>query len=210
LGEVGILHGVWSESSKAMIGLKRDLIEALCKTHLAPNESKLFWVIFHKPGRITYSTMEKMTGIKRWHIARSLDGLQQRNIVISERTGHKVSYNIQGNTDIWENRNSVRKSLPVTVLETAKKMIPKQVIDEQCKDVFLSWNARGIVVHEEMTPNIELSIKRKLDYFSADQIIQSINNYADVLVAGTVKARWNLIDFLNRKHGIEQFMRVNG
>jgi phage replication O-like protein O len=84
-----------------------ELVSALSRTNLCAYESRIVWCILQKTygwkrrDRISFTQFEEVTHLKRWHIARTLDLLIERNIIT--RTGTTgPEYGIQKDYELWK------------------------------------------------------------------------------------------------------------
>lgn len=107
------------------VEIANEVADQLCKLNLSAYESRVLWVIWRKTygwhkknDRISYTQFEEMTGINRWHIARAINSLKQRNIISISGNKHSIEYSFQKDYDQW-------KSLPKGV--TSHKSLPKGV-----------------------------------------------------------------------------------
>lgn len=90
--------------------IAHELVEALARTELSPNESRILWVIIRKTygwkkksDQISLSNFQDLTGLWRGSVCRSLESLKSRNIIKVSRSGTcKINtYEIQKNYDLW-------------------------------------------------------------------------------------------------------------
>jgi phage replication O-like protein O len=111
------------------IKIASELALALARINLSAYESRIVWCIFQKTygwnkksDRISFSQFEEMTHLKRWHIARTLDLLVEKEIIIRHGEGYDLEYGIQKDYDLWKNiHQSHEKSLPNGVTEIITK-----------------------------------------------------------------------------------------
>jgi len=115
--------------------IANEIVDAMCKVNLSAYESRVIWFIlrktygFHKVvDRISYSQFEQGTGLKRWHIARTIERLESRNIITKAGDGHDITYSFQKDYELWKSLpNEVMKSLPEEVIPADEKSLPIQV-----------------------------------------------------------------------------------
>jgi len=91
--------------------IANELIDALCKTYLNSNESRILWTILRKTygwhrktDAISYSQFEAATSIDRRHVGRTIDRLIKRDIIYSTSAGERKmsEYGLQKNYEIWK------------------------------------------------------------------------------------------------------------
>jgi phage replication O-like protein O len=79
--------------------------------------------------------------------------------------------------------------------------------DNITKDIYSHWNKKNIIVHLKLTDKMERKITTSLKDYTQEDIVKSIDNYAEVLSHPEIyyfTYKWTLIDFLQR--GLERFM----
>lgn len=93
--------------------IANEIVEALARTHLSGDESKILWVIFRKTygfnkktDWISYSQFKEMTGMLNPNTCRTLRRLEERNIVI--KTDNKYSFN--KDYKLWKSPTKVIKT----------------------------------------------------------------------------------------------------
>ncbi|MEG1483711.1 helix-turn-helix domain-containing protein [Clostridium sp.] len=95
-------------------------------------------------------------------------------------------------------------------LEKNLKSKKKEIIVECSNDIkliFDCWNDKEIIKHKNLSPVIKKSIEKALKIYKAEEIVQAINVYSDVLHSTYYFSyKWSLSDFLSRKNGISTFM----
>ena len=109
--------------------IANEILEALARTYLSPQESKLIWVILRKTygwkkkdAHITLTQFSNFTGMNKSHISSTLTRLIKRNIVTRTGNPPPYKYGLQKDYTKW-------KGLPkqVTVTQTGNLGLPKQV-----------------------------------------------------------------------------------
>ncbi|MEG1141584.1 MAG: hypothetical protein RSE41_03910 [Clostridia bacterium] len=108
-------------------------------------------------------------------------------------------------------KNRGLSSLDLLVeLEKNLKSKKKEIIVECSNDIkliFDCWNDKEIIKHKNLSPVIKKSIEKALKIYKAEEIVQAINVYSDVLHSTYYFSyKWSLSDFLSRKNGISTFM----
>lgn len=74
-------------------------------------------------------------------------------------------------------------------------------------DIFNHWNSKKIIVHRELTKEIEKAIEKSLKEYPKEEIFKAIDIYSEILNSEYYfNYKWTLKDFLNRKNGISSFM----
>ena len=90
------------------VDIANELVEALAKINLSSYESRILWVVLRKTygwhkkmDQISITQFEKATGIKRWHVARTLAELVERKIVTRIGNSRIISYGFQKDYTKW-------------------------------------------------------------------------------------------------------------
>lgn len=127
-------------NKKGHIDINHELAEALMRINLTAYQSRIIWAIFRKTygwhkseDRISFTRFEKMTGLRRWHIDRTLRELEILNIITINRNTYINTYKFNANYNTWNIKtitnsgngldiktitNSGNKVLPIEVTET--------------------------------------------------------------------------------------------
>lgn len=76
--------------------------------------------------------------------------------------------------------------------------------------IFEFWNTKNIITHREFE-KFKSAIEVKLKNYTADEIIEAIKTYAEVLHGSEYyfSYRWSLDQFLSRKNGLDRFLDRN-
>lgn len=89
--------------------LANELVEAICKTNLSPNESQVLWFVIRmtygynkKMARISKKKWEEGTGLKATNVYRVLRHLIKRNMVIRGDHSRSNSVGLQKNYKKWK------------------------------------------------------------------------------------------------------------
>jgi hypothetical protein len=75
------------------------------------------------------------------------------------------------------------------------------------KRIYSHWNSKNIIVHKKLTDKMITKINNALKEFTEDEILKSIDNYAEVLNDNDkyyFRYRWSLEDFMAR--GVRKFI----
>jgi len=114
------------------IDIANEIAEALCRINLTAYEGRILWALFRKTygwhkkwDRISYTQWEEITGIKRWHIARTIKQLTARNIVTQRGNGNKIEYAFEKDYEQWKIVFHRHDLLPSGVTE--KQSLPRGV-----------------------------------------------------------------------------------
>lgn len=148
-----------------------ELAVALSRINLSAYEARVLWCIFvktygwqKKTDRISFSQFEELTQLKRWHIARTLNLLVDRNIIIRKGSGQTLEYGIQKDYDLWKNtRHSHTKPLPNEVTKTitspGNEPLPNQVTEtvtypgnEPLPNQVMNVNEKPLPIQEKPLP----------------------------------------------------------
>jgi len=75
-------------------------------------------------------------------------------------------------------------------------------------ELFDFWNEQKIIKHNELTPEMEKAIDKITKELSVEQIKTCMTRYKKALDDESFffTYRWSLVDFLNRKNGIKDFL----
>jgi len=74
-------------------------------------------------------------------------------------------------------------------------------------NIYSHWNSKKIRVHKKITDDMCRAIKKALEKYSEEEIVQAINTYDEILKSDFYfNYKWSLTDFLNRKNGVSTFM----
>lgn len=142
--------------------------------------------------------------------------LEEKSKLIIEKNG---VYNLSGipvvdqvDTQHSIDKNSIDKnSIEIecvdkkTSTQTSTNNLPS--ISDSNSNIFNYWNSKNIIVHRELTNNIDKSIIKALKTYTEEEIKEYIDRYDKVLKDKSwfFDYKWTLEDFLNRKDGISSF-----
>lgn len=91
------------------IDIANEIAEALAKINLSAYESRILWVIWRKTygwhkkmDRISVTQFQATTGLKRWHVSRTLSELIKRNIVTRIGDNRIITYSFQKDYTKWK------------------------------------------------------------------------------------------------------------
>ena len=106
--------------------------------------------------------------------------------------------------------NSVDKKISTQTSTTNLPSISNSIsnsISKSNSNIFNYWNSKNIIVHRELTNNINKSIIKALKTYTEEEIKEYIDRYDKVLKDKSwfFDYKWTLEDFLNRKDGISSF-----
>lgn len=94
--------------------IANELLEALARLPLNPNEGRILWVILRKTygwnkkaDLIALTDFQNQTGLERKSVCRSLKSLVFRNIIEASLLGSRKAYKLQKNYEIWKGLASV-------------------------------------------------------------------------------------------------------
>jgi len=156
--------------------IAHELVEAFCHINLSAYESRVVWFIlrksfgFHKKtDRISFSQFEEGTGLKHWHVSRTLERLLSRNIITKTGDNYNLEYGIQKDYDLWENPETSTKSVPneVTKISTSigDKLVPIEVTNSSDESspiqVTKSSPQQGGSVPNEVTKSSPIQVHTK-------------------------------------------------
>ncbi len=111
--------------------IANEIVEALCRINLTSYEGRVLWALFRKTygwhkvwDRISYTQWVEITGINRWHVARTIKQLQDRKIITQRGNGYKLEYSFQKDYEQWIGLSRSNNSLPNEV--TVEKSLPNE------------------------------------------------------------------------------------
>lgn len=113
------------------LDIANDIVEALAKTHLAPNESQILWAVWRKTycwhkksDWISFSQFRDLTGMRDPHISKILKRLVGRNILT--KIGKEYAFNKHYKTWLPKQVSELPKQVS-GLTQTGNKKLPKQV-----------------------------------------------------------------------------------
>lgn len=146
------------------IDIAIEIAEALYHLQLSGNQWRLLWVIlrqtwgWHKKyDRISITSFERQTGLKRRHIVRAINDMVNRNIVTKNDTNRITSYGFNKHYDKWlslpkmtvpkndttivtkNDTTSLPKMTPPSTKETNKRKETKETIIERFEKFWTSY-----------------------------------------------------------------------
>lgn len=175
------------------VDIANEIVEALSRTYLSPTESRVLWAVIRKTygwhkkmDRISYSQLEELTKLDRWHIAPALKRLVSRNIITQTGNAHTLSYGLQKNFDAWTLPKQVTQTqtLPVwekTLPKQVMKTLPKQVTTKEKKETIQKKRDLPSFIDKEIWGSF-LEVRRKMKVPMTDRAF-------DLLVKNLVKFR---------------------
>lgn len=116
-------------------------------------------------------------------------------------TDKQVISNLQENDEHIENN----ADSPIPLILISDSPTPFTPAEE----VFDHWNIQKIIVHQEMTMEMESSINKAIKETSLDALKTSIDHFAVMLHDASYDLctyKWDIVTFLKRKLGYRQFM----
>jgi len=113
------------------LDLANEIVEQFARLNLCPGEWRVLWAILRKTyswhkkaDRISYSQLEKMTGLDRWHVRRYLTRLIRRNIITRTGSGQRLEYGFQKDYSKWQ--PLPKQATVATVTQIGYEPLPKQ------------------------------------------------------------------------------------
>lgn len=108
-------------------------------------------------------------------------------------------------TKVESNSETVSRMVNGTVTETlSKKQSKKQSI---ICSIFSKWNSKNIIVHKDITINIEKAIVQALKRHNETEILLAIDNYSEILESSFYyNYKFTLEKFLKQNNGIREFL----
>lgn len=185
------------------IDIANEIAEALCRINLSAYESRVLWALWRKTygwhkksDRISYTQWEELTGLGRWHIARTIKKLIGRNIITCRGNKYNLEYSFQKDYEQWRNSTNRHDLLPKEVtalpigvtkklLPLLEKPLPKEVTKSLPKEVNTKekketiQKKRGNALKRSTNPVIGELFKEMRSFFGyPDEIDQDpIPNY---------------------------------
>lgn len=93
--------------------------------------------------------------------------------------------------------------------DTQGTTIEERQEEQERKEYILThWNSKNITVHKKITNDIDLQLRSRLDEYSKEDIIKSIDIYSDVYFSEKCffSYKWTLWEFLQRKNWMRVFL----
>lgn len=189
---------------------------------LDSKEKLLLLILFrYVDNRVGYSypsleTIKNLMGYSHTrYVIKNINELIQKEYLIKETVKQKNRYYILSkvqnvpNVQNIPNVQNVHDSKVQNVHDSKVQNVPtKRKVKENIKEnIYSHWNSKNIINHKSLTSDIEKAIEKAVKKYSEEDIIQAINNYADILSSEFYFSyKWSLRDFLNRNNGISTFM----
>lgn len=123
--------------------------------------------------------------------------------IVTTQLKHSKS---QITSDIKEVQKHSNNTYVNTIDNTSKKK-SKSKENNIYINIYSHWNSKKIIVHKKITDDMCRAIKKALEKYSEEEIVQAINTYDEILKSDFYfNYKWSLTDFLNRKNGVSTFM----
>lgn len=107
--EVERISSANPQAENGHIDIAHEIAEALMKINLSPYEYRILWAIWRKTygwhkkrDRISITQFQKMTGLKRQNVSRTLKRLVNRNIIIRKDDSRIITYGFQKDYLKWK------------------------------------------------------------------------------------------------------------
>lgn len=114
------------------------------------------------------------------------------------------------NVPVFEMRNSYNVSNNISDSVSENGVPPEKTSGEKYNEIYNHWNNKNIIVHKNMTTNIQRAVLSALKDYSVEEIKTAITNYALILHGDEYfwNYKWTLVEFLGRRNGnnIERFL----
>lgn len=142
------------------LDVANELVEILAKTNLSKYESRILWALWRKTwgwhkkeDRISITQFQKLTGLKRRHVSRTLSRLVQRNIITKRGDGFITTYAFQKDYTKWKDCHPKRNA----VTNKGDKPSPKRVTPLSPKEVPTKeiFTKETITKEKEYSPSLE-------------------------------------------------------
>ena len=106
LGEISMAN---PQAENGHVDIANEIVEALARVHLTPNQTQILWAIFRKTygwhkkkDQISLGQFRDMTGISKPNLCRALSELIMREIVIRTDNDNLPSYEFQKDYHKWK------------------------------------------------------------------------------------------------------------
>lgn len=165
-------------------------------------------------------------------VKRELQALISRNIILQKEQRNGITSVLGFNKDIgtWK---PVTKKTPVDKPVSNPSPVPvanqtqapvsnpspkKEKLKENIKEkdiyslpvqkIFSTWNAQKVIVHQEITPDIDKAIVKAVKRYGIERVLTAIANYGQVYRDDTYyfDYKWSLFKFLTQKNAMPDFM----
>ena len=106
----------------------------------------------------------------------------------------------------YRERIDIEKKRSGTIMGQSPDILSYSISNSN-SNIFNYWNNKKIIVHKELTNNINKAITKALEIYTEEEIKEYIDRYDKVLKDQTwfFNYKWTLTEFLNRKDGISSF-----
>ncbi|MEX0085070.1 hypothetical protein [Clostridium butyricum] len=123
--------------------------------------------------------------------------------IVKTQLGHSKTKEISYVKD----SNGHSRGIPKGTVEGTSKKKSKSKENNIYINIYSHWNSKKIIVHKKITDDMCRAIKKALEKYSEEEIVQAINTYDEILKSDFYfNYKWSLTDFLNRKNGVSTFM----
>ncbi|MBI2600490.1 replication protein [Candidatus Daviesbacteria bacterium] len=153
--------------------VRNSFAEALARINTSEYETRLLWVIIRKTwgwnkdeDYISVTQFEKATGINRSNAHPSLLKLEEKKIIIINRTGHINKYRINTNVNEWVHKEG-KNVIPINNVIPADNIIPP-TNTPLFEDITTSLS------QETITKETEKTIKQNTSNINSDSIKNSL------------------------------------
>jgi phage replication O-like protein O len=136
--------GASPQAEDGHIDVANEIAEALAKINLSSYESRVLWAVFRKTygwhkktDQISITQFQKITGMKRRHVSRTLSKLLQRNIVTQIGDSRITTYGFKKDYTKWKDITQTGDDVGIPrvcwqgmkkiVTQTGDRSSPKQV-----------------------------------------------------------------------------------
>jgi phage replication O-like protein O len=160
------------------IDIAHDLANALMKINLSGYQYRIIWCIFRKTygwhkstDKISLTCFEKMTGLERRNINRSLKELEDMNMIIIDRNNYINTYKFNSDYDTWKFKDGIRLNTGVSLDTNTGVKLDTKAVSKSTPEIVLN-KIPELVLKETHTKEIKetketIQKKGKVSYYRA-------------------------------------------
>ena len=140
---------------------------------------------------------DRVIVIKHWHV---------NNTIRKDRYSPGIFQEHLKALGLEENGTYISGKPKVDQLDTHYSIVEDSIDKDSIVYIYNHWNTLYIQVHNKQTDKMKRKINTFIKDYSKEDIIQSMNNYAEIVHSKKhyFDHKWTIIEFLDR--GIEKFM----
>lgn len=92
-------------------------------------------------------------------------------------------------------------------LQVVKNIDTNNTNKKILNNIYTHWNSKEIIVHKELTTDIQIAIEKALKKNTLDEIVQAIDLYSEALSSNFYFThKWTIEEFLNKDNALTTFL----